>query len=249
MDPADQKKGAFDYAQKTLDPFFKSHSLKWELLIRSGQPTEEIATLVEEKKIDLVILATHGRSGLKRFVIGSVTERLLRKLACPLLVVNSLKQPHFQSEKQGIGMKKILVGCDFSRASEKAFQIGLSLAQEFESELHLIHIIAPPVYTDLVASASVDAEFQDLLQKRLTEKLDQMIPQEAHSWCNVKTSLLDGYPFEEINRYADNHHIDLLLMGIRGRGLVETMLVGSTTDRVIRNAPCPVLCVPPEWSP
>ena len=246
IDPADQKKGAFEYAQKILDPFFKGHTLKWELLVRTGQPTEEIATLIDEKKIDLVIAATHGRSGLKRFVIGSVTERLLHRLSCPLLVVNSLKEPPSLNEKRGIALKKILVGCDFSSTSEKAFQIGLSLAQEFESELHLVHIIAPPIYTDLVASASVDAEFQDLLQRRLTEKLDHMIPPEAHSWCRVKTSLLDGFPFEEITRYADNHQIDLLVMGIRGRGLVETMLVGSTTDRVIRNAPCPVLCVPPE---
>jgi nucleotide-binding universal stress UspA family protein len=170
----------------------------------------------------------------------------MRKLNCPLLVVNSLEQGHMLVEKERIQLKRILVGCDFSPDSERAFQVGLSLAQDFESELHLVHIIEPPIYADLVASASVDAEFQDLLQKRLTEKFDHMMPQEAHHWCSVQTSLIDGHPFEEIIRYADNHQVDLIVLGIRGHGLVESMLVGSTTDRVIRKAPCPVLCVSPE---
>jgi nucleotide-binding universal stress UspA family protein len=245
IDPTDQKKDAFNYAKKILDPFFEPHALTWELSIRIGQPTDEILGLAQEKKIDLVIAATHGRSGIKRFIIGSVTERLIRKLKCPLLVVNSLEQGHILDNKNGVPLKKILVGCDFSTDSKRAFQVGLSLAQDFQSELHLVHIIEPPIYSDLVASASVDTEFQDLLQRRLTEKFDHMMPKDAHNWCSVKTSLIDGNPFEELIHYADNHQVDLIVLGIRGHGLVETMLVGSTTDRVIRKAPCPVLCVSP----
>jgi nucleotide-binding universal stress UspA family protein len=107
IDPTDQKEDAFNYAKKILDPFFESQSVNWELLIRIGQPTEEIIHLVNEKNINMVVTATHGRSGLKRFVIGSVTERLMRKLPCPLLVVNSLEQSHMLADKQGIQLKKI----------------------------------------------------------------------------------------------------------------------------------------------
>lgn len=218
----------------------------WEPLVVSGHPADEISRLCEERKVDLVISATRGRSGFKRFLIGSVTGRLMRTLPCPLLVVQSIEEVPDVPRDQGFEMKRILVGCDFSEDSYLAFQYGVSLAQEFQAELHLAHVIEPSVYKDLLKPApSVVEELREALRDALDEKLEGMVPDEALSWCTLKTTLLAGHPHEELVKYARLNKIDLIVLGIRGHGMVETLLIGSTTDRLTVRSPCPVLCVRP----
>jgi nucleotide-binding universal stress UspA family protein len=88
-------------------------------------------------------------------------------------------------------------------------------------------------------------EIQQDLRDQLHEKLISMVPEEAHNWCTPKTTLLAGQPYEELINYAVVNKVDLIVLGIRGHSLVETLCVGSTTDRVIRRGPCPVLSVRP----
>ena len=105
-------------------------------------------------------------------------------------------------------------------------------------------MIEPAVYKDLLKPAREEKEeFQQDLRKKLREKLAGMIPEEADNWCTPKTALLAGQPHEELTKYAVVHEIDLIVLGVRGHSLVETLFVGSTTDRVVRQAPCPVLSV------
>jgi nucleotide-binding universal stress UspA family protein len=73
-----------------------------------------------------------------------------------------------------------------------------------------------------------------------------MVPEEARTWCNPVTTLLAGQPHEELVKYAVVNGLDLIVLGVRGHSLVETLFVGSTTDRVLRNSPCPVLSVQPK---
>ena len=105
-------------------------------------------------------------------------------------------------------------------------------------------MIAPAAYKDLLKPAREEKEeFQQDLRKKLREKLTGMLPEEADNWCTPKTTLLAGQPHEELTKYAVVHDIDLIVLGVRGYSLVETLFVGSTTDRVVRQAPCPVLSV------
>jgi len=138
------------------------------------------------------------------------------------------------------------VGCDFSPDSSLAFQFGLSLAQEFQSELHLAHVIEPPIYKDLLKPAREQGEeLQQDLRDLLNEKLTGMVPEAARDWCKLKITLLGGQPHEELIKYAVVNDLDLIVLGVRGQSLVEKLFVGSTTDRVIHRAPCPVLSVRP----
>jgi len=219
---------------------------EWEPLVVSGHPANEILRLAEEKQVDLVVSATRGRSGLKRFIIGSVTGRLMRTLSCPLLVVQSIEEAPDVPIAQPFKMSRILVGCDFSEDSDLAFQHGVSLAQEFQAELHLVHVIEPSVYKDLLKPApSVVEKLRETLRDSLSEKLESMVPDEVFKWCTLKTTLLAGHPHEELIKYARLNKIDLIVLGIRGHGGVETLIIGSTTDRAASRSPCPVLCVPP----
>jgi nucleotide-binding universal stress UspA family protein len=244
LDPVGQQNRIMEDADAQLKKLAGGQAISWEPLITVGKPADEISRAVEEKDIDLVITATRGRSGLKRIILGSVTERLMRTLSCPLLVVNSPEHKFISVTDQAVKIEKILVGCDFSPDSGQAFKHALSLAQEFQAELHLAHVIEPPTQPDLkLEDTPVSVEIQQDYRDLLSRKLKEMVPVEARNWCTPKTSLLEGQPYEEIVRYAESKDIDMIVLGVRGHGLVKTLFLGSTTDRVVRRSPCPVLSV------
>lgn len=237
-------KQIIDQVTDTFDRMMGESSVVWEPLITIGHISDEIARLAREKDVGLVITATHGRSGLKRLLLGSVTERLMRILSCPLLIIGGPEEKITQPAGGKLKFTRILVGCDFSPDSEAAFQYGLSLAQEFQAELHLVHVIEPPVYVDLdMPGSAIDTEHMETLRDRLNEKLSSLVPVEARHWCEPRISLLEGLPYEVLTHYAERHGIDLVVLGARGYSLVEKLFIGSTTDRVVRRTPCPVLSV------
>ncbi len=244
--PLELQNKTIGYTHEQLEQIMQNQQLAWTPLVTAGHPPDEISKYVTLHQIDLVVAATHGRSGLKRFFLGSVTERLMRSLACPLLIVRSTEGTGLFENSASTPFKKILVGCDFSKFSDLAFQYGLSLAQDFESELHLVHVIETHSYKDVLKTsiASGNAAEGDLYDQ-LNEKLSQKIPDESVHWCRPKTSLLAGRPYEEILKYALLNSIDLIILGIRGRNLIEVLITGSTTDRIVRQGPCPVLSVCP----
>jgi nucleotide-binding universal stress UspA family protein len=244
LDPIGQQNRIMEDASAQLQELTGNQPVSWEPLITVGKPADEIARTVEEKDIDLVISATRGRSGFKRLILGSVTERLMRTLTCPLLVVRSHEHEFVKAPDKEIKLKKILVGCDFSPDSDQAFKHGVSLAQEFEAELHLAHVIEPPAQPNLIKEENlVSGEIQEDYYNQLIQKLKDMVPKEAANWCIPQTSILEGQAYEELVKYAHTRDIDMIVLGVRGHGLVKTLFLGSTTDRVIRNSPCPVLSV------
>jgi nucleotide-binding universal stress UspA family protein len=244
LDPTEQQDKAVRYAQEQLDSLIDPQSVDWEALIATGHTADEISRLAQEKSADLVIAATHGRSGLKRFLLGSVTERLMRILPCPLLVIPEPAADAPAAADQPLRFQRILIGCDFSADADLALQHGLSLAQEFQSELHLVHVIEKPAYAIPPDKASgTEDPVQPVREHQLKDILSALIPPEALNWCSPKIVLREGKPDEELTRYAVSRNIDLIVLGVRGQGLVEKLFVGSTTDRVIRRAPCPVLSV------
>lgn len=246
LDPIEQQNRMAAYAQEQLEQLFDKESIEWEPLVSIGHTADEISRIVDKHRIDIVVSATHGRSGLKRLLLGSVTERLMRTIRCPLLIIKEQETEAAGMKRTSFPPRRILVGCDFSTDSELAFQYGLAMAQEFEAELHLVHVVEPPVYQNILFSdVSSGLYNRDAMLEELSNKLDRMVPDEARNWCDPTTALREGKPDEELTRYADVNDMDLLVVGVRGHGLVETLFVGSTTDRVARRSPCPVLSVRP----
>lgn len=250
LDPDVYWKGAFKDAENQIEEIMEGVTVSWEPVVLGGRASEKMAALAEERGVDLAVTATHGRSGLQRMFMGSVSERLMRTLQCPLMVVRSPSDEEAPNAEEEVRFRRILVGCDFSPDSDLAFHNALSLAQQFQSEIHLAHVMEPQAYRDLSKpSLGRGSESRSGLRDALEEKLLGMVPEDALNWCQPKTTLLAGQPFQELVKYAVIHNVDLIALGFRGRGLVETLLVGSTTSRVIREAPCPVLSVRPMNPP
>lgn len=242
IDPHEIQNRIDKYAHDQISVMVGDEDLECEPLITIGHPAEEIARLTAEKNVSLVISAAHGRSGLERLILGSVTERMMHTLTCPLLVIPEPKA----DQGKDIRFKRILVGCDFSHDSDLAVDYGLYMAQSFQAEVHLAHVIEPDVFKDLIKpGGNVERERREFLKNELQEKLAAMIPDDAHNWCHPSTEILAGQPHEELSKFAVINNIDLIVLGVHGRGFVENLLVGSTTDRVIRMGAAPVMAVRP----
>jgi len=220
--------------------------LDWEAVVETGPVSSTLCRLALGKQADLAIVSTHGRTGLKRLFLGSVTERLLRTIGCPLLVVTPPeKAGRMEKQYKGFGFKQILVGCDFSADSDRAVKFGFSLAQEFEAAIHLVHVVEPFVYRDTMLPDAVKTEVFAGAADGVRQRLENLVPADARNWCRVEIACEAGKPFQALKSYAESHQVDLIVLGVRGHSLVETLLLGSTTDRVIRGVSCPVLSVCP----
>ncbi len=261
-------KERLDATKVLLENLVKEQGMEAEIILSQGHEADELTRIVQEKNIDLVIAATHGGSGIKRFLIGSVTDRLVKTLTCPLLVLHAQEDhPAFPNVFR-VPLERILVGCDFSPESDLALKYGLSLAQEFQAELHLVHVIKPEKHIELTTTDYMKiqegdylgwtrSEFLTLQQKatdeewarrgrllsRIERQLSHMIPEESRDWCTPVINLLEGKAYSELIHYADTKKVDMMVLGIHGQSLLEQFLVGSTTDRVISRSNCPVLAV------
>jgi len=256
------------HAQTRLAELGEKFDFECEIMVGSGYPAEEIAQISLDNDVGMVIAATYGGSGIKRFIIGSVTDRLVKILSCPLLVLQPSEGNLTALSDRGIKLDKILVGYDFSEDSQLAFDYALGLAQEFQSQLYLAHVvrsvdttnfnISDPArslekgyaswnmtdYMELKKDVKIwEHQKNKSLFAKLENQLLNMVPDECRNWCAPVTVLLEGSPYQELISYAQQKGIDMIVLGIHGHNLWEKFMVGSTTDRLISRAPCPVLAV------
>lgn len=245
--PEEQLQRNSAYAQERMAELMEGQTVDWEPIVVVGHAADEIARVARMQAADITLSATRGHRGLKRMLLGSVTERLMRTLPCPLLIIPPAEERRPAGRQNVPGFNKILVGCDFSPDADLAFEHGLSMAQEFQAELHLVHVIETPLYTETLKPVFAHQHPSTVvIRDFLQSKLGELVPEEARHWCQPVIALEEGQPYARLLDYAERHAIDLIVLGVRGHGLIGTLLVGSTTDRVIRRATCPILSVCPQ---
>jgi len=190
---------------------------------------------------DLIVMGSHGRSGVSRLVLGSVAERVVRSAPCPVMVV----PPHDAVEPSTVSFKHIVCPVDFSDVSLAALTWALSLAEEADARLSLLHVIEVP--PELRASTVVtDANLDELhaaAEAETLTRLRSLIPVHAAEFCSVETATAAGAAGHAILEFAARRHADLIVMGAQGQGAVERLIFGSKTRDVVCGATCPVLTV------
>jgi nucleotide-binding universal stress UspA family protein len=216
-----------------------------EILVREGTDARaEILAEAAARKDSLIVMGTHGRSGLDHVLLGSIAEKVLHKATCPVLVV----PPHAREVGGGVSpvFKRIVCAVDFSPSSLLALNVALSLAQEADARLTLLHAIEfPAALREVVFSTDVDVDrLHAAAEAEYLRRLRALVPAPARTYCTVATRVNEGKPAREIERVATAEQADLIVMGVQGRGAVDLMVFGSNTNAVIRSAVCPVLVVP-----
>ena len=198
--------------------------------------------MAAEQHVDLIV--THSRKAARAAtLLDSTADAITRTAPCPVLIIPQELDVDGKSDS-GISLKRILVAYDFSGDSELALTYGLSLAQEFQSELHLLHVLSPAPKAlpreAKEASASNGSAFH-----MAAKRLYNVVPAETHLWSEVKQVVSQGPPYREILAYAAEKEIDLICIGASGAGFGLWALFGSNTDRILRQATCPVLIARP----
>jgi nucleotide-binding universal stress UspA family protein len=200
----------------------------------TGAPARSI--LAHAPGDGMIVMGTHGLSGFERFVLGSVAEKVLRKAICPVLTV----PPPARTEAK-VPYTRLLCPVDFSESSLAALRLALSLAEEADARLAILHVVDWPPDDDLLVERLIVPEFEPLVERDAHNRLESLVSDEARTWCRPETRMAFGKPYREILAAAERDGTDLIVMGIRGRNPVDLTLFGSTANQVVRRATCPVL--------
>ena len=218
-------------------------SLDWEASIIEGDDVgEAIAQTASAQSIDLIVMRSRRRPH-RAAVLGSTAESVCRTAPCPVLVTHSDEREWFDKAAGKITIKRLLVAYDFSDYAELALKYALSLAQEHQAELHIMHVLPHGSISE--PELAWYPMGKDSAYHNAARRLQKMIPPEAHLWCPVQTAVCEGQPYREILNYAEKHEIELISLGAHGTGFGLRTLFGSNVDRVLRQAPCPVLVARP----
>lgn len=211
--------------------------------VGQGSAATEILAKTDAMRADLLVMGTHGRSGFERLVLGSVTEKVLRKATCAVLSVPRLAHDAVPA----VLFKRILCAVDFSDCSMHALDYAVSLAQQARGELTVLHALElepalPPELHETVIGGHVSRpEYIEAAENHCRERLKTVVPDSVRAQCGVTTLLLRGKPYREILRIALEQDSDVIVIGIHGRGAVDLMFFGSTAQHLVRQTSCPVL--------
>lgn len=217
-----------------------SDELNWEGVVRNN--VDHIGrTIVSEARsqnIDLIVMRSRRRPHAA-VLLGSTAETVCRNAPCPVLVTHPREREWVGTSSGEVDLNRVLIAHDFSRDSEIAVHYGVSLAQEYQAEVHLLHVLATEGHQEpeLAWSSSASSSAYTFTAR----KLQQALPKEVHLWCRFVNVVRYGKAYEEILSYAREHEIDLICMGFSGSDWNVGKLFGSNVDRVLRQAPCPVL--------
>jgi nucleotide-binding universal stress UspA family protein len=204
-----------------------------ELLLERGGISEAISEVIDRFGIDLLVLATHGREGFDRFMMGSTAEDVFRRVACPVLTVGPGVTTRVPGEAE---FKEIIFATNFGTESVAAAAYAISLAQEFQARLTLVNIATEQ-------SNSIDP--RQVVMDRIN-RLRELVPTDADLWCQPQCVVEFGKPAEQILNAAKERNADLIVLGAKSAGWpagAATHVSAATAHTVVSHATCPVMTV------
>ena len=214
-----------------------------ECHIVRGRPWQEITATAEELKADLIVTATHGRTGLKHFLLGSTAEKIVRHAHCPVLVVR---------DHAGAGRipRTILVPVDFSDCAEEGARYASRFASALGADLELMHVVAPAfVGTDVFTAAPELMQVTQAERIKAEDELETMINFLPLVNINAESEVAIGTPVEKLVERTRANNIDLVVTSTHGDSALRHVLLGSVAEELVRRAHCPVLVVPSHKRP
>jgi len=225
------------------DPLF--NGLEVEPAIVEGEPATEIAKAVRHYDIDLVTVVTHGRRGLARALFGSTAEEIIAEAPCPVLTIRPPQHDfvHHRGETTEVRLNRILLATNFRPASFSAMKTARTIAEANDAELHAVYVIGD--YFEQI-SLLFPEEGGMALSRMRSEVKERMEAFARERGAQVQVHAAEGRPYAEIVGLAAKIDADLIVIGtsVHASLFGGAPVLGSQIERVVRNAPCPVLCVP-----
>ena len=218
-------------SRRRLNDLAKENNLAGTPLFARGPVSEAVPGWINDHGIDLIVMGTHGRKGLKHFLMGSVAESVFRHATCPVLTVG----PHVNVRPyHDFKAEKILFPTDLGPHAEFATQYALSIAQEGKSQVTFMHVVTLEEAFQRDRAPLVAGSFK---------KLETLLPQDAKEWCQPELVVEVGDPIKELLGYAGMERPDLIVLGLPAGKKFNGGFHTSVTYNRIAQAPCPVLTV------
>jgi nucleotide-binding universal stress UspA family protein len=210
-------------------------------IVKSGDVEEELLRIVRDESIDLVVMGSHGRRYPGRWFLGSVTEHILRKVPVPVLTVSRVEP---QTDVTAfVFLKKILYATDLSESSRAGMEYAIELARVSGAGLTVLYVIDDedrmlwgPALLTYLDRAKIVEEFRRKLQEFVDRKGVPGVPMEA--------ICVEGKPYKRIVETAEERNVDIIVLNMQSKGMLDRVLLGSTAERVVRFARTPVISVP-----
>jgi nucleotide-binding universal stress UspA family protein len=223
-------------AVEHLEELVSDQSVTYHTAVEHGIPHEAIRSYVEKHDIDLVSMGTHGRTGLDRLLLGSVTERVVRTSDVPVLT-SRLEPDH------GSDYDRILIPTDGSEAATAAVDHGIALADRFEATVHALSVVDITAVAGAYDAGPGIPRILDSLEEECEKAVAAVEGECASQDVDIVAEIGQGTPYRAIREYVDDEGIDLITMGTHGRTGLERYLIGSVTERTVRTSDVPVLTV------
>jgi nucleotide-binding universal stress UspA family protein len=203
-----------------------------------GRAAESVLAVAQSIPADLIVMGTHGRSGFERFVLGSVTEKVLRNAPCPVLTT-----PPRAMTVAKLPFTRILCPIDFSEPSLVALRTAFSMAEEADAHLVVLHVLDWPEDETILFTDKVDADLVVQVEQLVQQRLESFITDDSRVWSRPEVAVTTGKAYREVLASAEDMSADLIVIGVHGRSSLGLTLFGSTVNQVVRRSPCPVLTI------
>jgi nucleotide-binding universal stress UspA family protein len=235
---------AEDAIRAFLDGPPRGNTTHIRVVMKSGEAVTGILEQAKGDSSDLIVMGTRGRSGLARILLGSVTDAVLRQASCPVMTIP--QATHELTSQDLFAFDPILCPSDFSPVCHTALRVGVSVAQETDARLILLHALdLPTIDSGLMPLQPIIVDPIDRTgwRRKALARLKAGLSDDVAFRCHPEVLVVPGNPSETILRVAEENDVKLIVMGVHSRGAIDRMLFGSTTRQVIHAARWPVLSV------
>jgi nucleotide-binding universal stress UspA family protein len=261
VNAVDAQVRAVDEAQTYLvkiETDLVARGLAVKSVVRYGHAADEILDHARTGEVGLIAMSTHGRSGFRRWIVGSVAESVLRHAPVPVLLVRTTARvpdraevapletaiPHLPDASTAVPIRHILCPVDLTPACREVMVAADAMATRFGADLTILHAVYDPL--DVTCSHIPHPPMEELREEmiRVAEaKLRRHVRRALGPSPRAALAVMAGSPLQQILRFVRMHRVDLIIMGTEGKTGLDHMIMGSTAERVVRTAPCPVLSI------
>src|SRR5689334_13480327 len=218
--------------QRQLARMVEYNGISFQPLLSRCEFEVAMAHWISEHGIDLVVVGTHGRKAVQRFLLGSTSEVVLHNATCPVLTIGPrVEAPRIFS----LTLDNILFAAELAARSNPAIEYALALAAEWQAQLTLLHVLPED---------SRNYPDRTRVLRFAMDEMQRLLPENASSSCKTELAVDAGDPAERIVQHARDEKADLIVMGLAGNSDFTVKGSSGVTCRVTGAAPCPVLAVP-----
>ena len=243
--PSDLFEAAKSIGMKRLGELIEQQTMELppgKRVVLPGTPSDPAADAIigyaEANDIDFIVMGTHGRRGVRRMLMGSVTEEVIRRSPCPVLTMRTHKRAWSYPR-----VDRIMVPVDFSTSSRQIIGVASRMAEKYDASVTLVHVVDLEYYPYYGFGSDPFRAVERDMMRASERKLADYVTDLQGAGIIATSVTVEGHPANAIRKVAEEHDVDLIVIGSHGRRGLDRIMVGSVSEKVSRSAHCPVLVV------